>query len=73
MDLHDSSMSELLCRASSAFEKVAGWFLRFRTFTRHTSIIGGRNSSGSCLPKSTPPKAVYTTVTMAGKARMKIW
>jgi hypothetical protein len=38
------------------------------TFTRHTSIIGGRNSSGACLPKSAPPKAVYNTVTMTGKA-----
>ena len=38
------------------------------TFTRHTSIIGGRNSSGACLPKNASPKAVYNTVTMTGKA-----
>jgi hypothetical protein len=41
------------------------------TFTRHTSIIGGRNSSGACLPKSAPPKAVYNTVTMIGKAALR--
>jgi hypothetical protein len=38
------------------------------TFTRHTNIIGGRNSSGACLPKSAPPKAIYNTVTMTGDA-----
>lgn len=38
------------------------------TFTRQTRIIGGRNSSGSCLPKNAPPKAVYNTVTMTGNA-----
>jgi len=32
-----SLMSDLHCRASSAFKKFAGWFLRLRTFIRHTA------------------------------------
>lgn len=39
-------------------------------FTRHSRIIGGRNSSGACLPKNAPPKAIYNTVTMIGNAAL---
>jgi hypothetical protein len=40
------------------------------TFNRHSTMIGERSPSGACAGKNTPPKAVYTTSALVGKATL---
>jgi hypothetical protein len=40
------------------------------TFNRQSTMIGERSPSGACASRNTPPKAVYTTSTLVGKATL---
>jgi hypothetical protein len=40
------------------------------TFSRQSTLIGGRGASGKCLGSNAVPKAVHTTSTLIGKAAL---